>query len=70
MSRGDASGVVGHPSTFEHSYQRRLMREAGVRHLVDSLHAMDEPLLRAVDAEAAAGAGQREGAFSSAELAH
>jgi beta-phosphoglucomutase-like phosphatase (HAD superfamily) len=46
---------IGHPSRFEHSFQRRLMREAGVRHLVDSLHAVDEELLRSVDAEAAAG---------------
>ncbi|MEU3501476.1 HAD family phosphatase [Streptomyces hundungensis] len=46
---------IGHPSTFEHSHQRQLMREAGVRHLVDSLHAIDEPLLRTIDAEAAAG---------------
>ncbi|OKJ48494.1 haloacid dehalogenase-like hydrolase [Streptomyces sp. CB02009] len=46
---------IGHPSTFEHSHQRQLMREAGVRHLVDSLHAIDEAMLRTVDAEAAHG---------------
>ncbi|MFB7246742.1 haloacid dehalogenase-like hydrolase [Streptomyces populi] len=46
---------IGHPSHFEHSFQRQLMREAGVRHLVDSLHAVDEELLRTVDAQAAAG---------------
>ncbi|MFI8326323.1 HAD family hydrolase [Streptomyces sp. NPDC085529] len=46
---------IGHPSTFEHSHQRQLMKEAGVRHLVDSLHAIDETLLRTVDAEAACG---------------
>ncbi|WP_367044690.1 HAD family phosphatase [Streptomyces sp. Je 1-332] len=51
---------IGHPSTFEHSYQRQLMHEAGVRHLVASLHAIDEPLLRSVDAEAAAGTIWRE----------
>ncbi|MFF3291704.1 HAD family phosphatase [Streptomyces sp. NPDC003023] len=60
---------IGHPSTFEHSHQRTLMREAGVRHLVDSLHAVDEPLLRAVDAEAAAGANWREEEFSGAASA-
>lgn len=47
---------IGHPSHFEHSFQRQLMREAGVRHMVDSLHSIDEELLRAVDAEAAVGA--------------
>ncbi|MER6111628.1 HAD family phosphatase [Streptomyces hirsutus] len=46
---------IGHPSRFEHSFQRQLMREAGVRHLVDSLHAIDEDLLRTLDSEAAAG---------------
>ncbi|WP_406471415.1 HAD family phosphatase [Streptomyces hirsutus] len=45
---------IGHPSRFEHSFQRQLMREAGVRHLVDSLHAIDEDLLRTLDSEAAA----------------
>ncbi|WP_093804264.1 haloacid dehalogenase-like hydrolase [Streptomyces sp. Wb2n-11] len=49
------AAFIGHPSAFEHSHQRQLMREAGVRHLVDSLHAIDEARLRAVDAEAAAG---------------
>lgn len=46
---------IGHPSAFEGSFQRRLMREAGVRHLVGSLHEIDEDLLRRVDREAAAG---------------
>ncbi|WP_327379103.1 HAD family phosphatase (plasmid) [Streptomyces sp. NBC_01216] len=46
---------IGHPSSFEHSFQRALMHEAGVRHLVDSLSSIDETLLRTVDAEAAAG---------------
>ncbi|MFG3308647.1 HAD family phosphatase [Streptomyces wuyuanensis] len=46
---------IGHPSPFEHSFQRQLMAQAGVRHLVDSLHAVDETLLHAVDARAAAG---------------
>ncbi|MEV0219956.1 HAD family phosphatase [Streptomyces sp. NPDC050704] len=46
-------GFIGYPSGFEHSFQRELMVEAGVRHLVDSLHSVDENLLRALDAEAA-----------------
>ncbi|MEU0743912.1 HAD family phosphatase [Streptomyces sp. NPDC006134] len=46
---------IGRPSTFEHSFQRQLMRQAGVRHLVESLHAIDETMLRTVDAEAADG---------------
>ncbi|MFJ9829589.1 HAD family phosphatase [Streptomyces sp. NPDC101160] len=46
---------IGHPSSFEHSFQRLLMREAGVRHLVESLQLIDETMLRAVDAEAADG---------------
>ncbi|GAA2783185.1 haloacid dehalogenase [Streptomyces showdoensis] len=49
---------VGHPSSFEHSFQRQLMGEAGVRHVVDSLHAVDEGLLRTLDAEAAASASR------------
>ncbi|MFJ9813385.1 HAD family hydrolase [Streptomyces sp. NPDC101158] len=46
---------IGLPSDFEHSFQRMLMREVGVRHLVDSPHAIDEALMRTVDAEAADG---------------
>ncbi|GAA2013492.1 HAD family hydrolase [Nocardiopsis rhodophaea] len=45
---------IGHPSSFEHSFQPQLMRESGARHVVDSLHAIDEELLRKVDTEAAA----------------
>ncbi|MFI1719525.1 HAD family hydrolase [Streptomyces sp. NPDC020489] len=45
------TGFIGHPTDFAHSFQPRLMREAGVRHLVDSLDAIDETLLRTVDAE-------------------
>jgi beta-phosphoglucomutase-like phosphatase (HAD superfamily) len=45
---------IGHPSRFEHGFQARLMREAGVRHVVGSLDAIDEELLRTLDAEAAA----------------
>lgn len=47
---------IGHPSSSEHSFQRQLMGEAGVRHVVDSLHAVDAELLRTLDAEAAASA--------------
>ncbi|MFI9569604.1 HAD family phosphatase [Streptomyces rishiriensis] len=54
-ARSLGMAFIGHPSRFEHSFQRQLMGEAGVRHLVDSLHAVDEELLRSVDAEAAAG---------------
>ncbi|MFF3938591.1 HAD family phosphatase [Streptomyces phaeofaciens] len=46
---------VGLPSSFAHGFQRRLMREAGVRHLVDRLDRIDEDLLRRIDARAAAG---------------
>ncbi|MFJ8882597.1 HAD family hydrolase [Streptomyces sp. NPDC102402] len=46
---------IGRPSGFVHSFQRRLMREAGVRHVVDALDSIDVPLLRTVDAEAARG---------------
>lgn len=47
---------IGHPSGFVHGHQRALMERAGVRHIVDSLHRIDERLLRTVDAEAAADA--------------
>ncbi|MFI8961061.1 HAD family hydrolase [Streptomyces sp. NPDC053493] len=50
---------VGHPSSFEHSFQRRLMTEAGVRHVVDSLHAVDDELLGVLDKEAAASVAGR-----------
>ncbi|GAA1349664.1 HAD family hydrolase [Streptomyces beijiangensis] len=46
---------IGHPSTFEHSHQAELMREAGARHVVGSLNEIDGALLRTLDAEAAAG---------------
>ncbi|POX44137.1 haloacid dehalogenase-like hydrolase [Streptomyces sp. Ru71] len=49
------TAFVGHPTDFEHSFQRQLMEEAGVRHLVASLDAIDERLLQTVDAEAAEG---------------
>ncbi|GAB1338652.1 HAD family hydrolase [Streptomyces sp. E-15] len=46
---------IGHPSDFEHGHQRQLMAEAGARHVVGSLDAIDERLLRTVDAEARTG---------------
>ncbi|RSS83840.1 HAD family phosphatase [Streptomyces sp. WAC06614] len=46
---------IGHPSPFPYGFQGRLMREAGVRHLVGSLDAIDEVLLRTLDGEAAEG---------------
>ncbi|MFE6288126.1 HAD family phosphatase [Streptomyces sp. NPDC057877] len=54
-ARERGAAFIGHPSSFEHSFQRELMAQAGVRHLVDSLEAIDERLLEVVDAEAAAG---------------
>ncbi|MFK4071287.1 HAD family phosphatase [Streptomyces sp. NPDC029674] len=42
---------IGHPCSF----QRTFMEELATRHIVDSLDAIDEQLLRTVDAEAAAG---------------
>ncbi|MFH8610521.1 HAD family hydrolase [Streptomyces sp. NPDC018029] len=46
---------IGHPSDYEYGYQRPLMEQVGVRHVVRSLDEIDEELLRRVDAEAAAG---------------
>lgn len=46
---------IGLPSPFEHGFQRQLMTEAGVRHMIDRLDDIDENLLRRVDAETAAG---------------
>ncbi|WP_343233959.1 HAD family phosphatase [Streptomyces sp. CdTB01] len=46
---------IGHPGSFPHGHQRRLMEAVGVRHLVDSLSAIDEELLVAVDREASEG---------------
>lgn len=51
---------IGHPSDFEHGFQGRLMRDAGVRHVVDRLDLINEALVRAVDTEATAAlVGQR-----------
>ncbi len=54
---GLGASFIGHPSPFAHGFQGQQMREAGVRHLVGSLGAIDERLLRTVDAEAAEAAG-------------
>ncbi|MEV1026141.1 HAD family phosphatase [Streptomyces sp. NPDC050264] len=54
VAKGLDIPFIGHPSSYEHSFQPQLMREAGARHIVDSLKAIDEDLLRTLDAEAAA----------------
>ncbi|MFG3158184.1 hypothetical protein ACGF7W_39800 [Streptomyces sp. NPDC048219] len=46
---------IGRPSRFAHGFQRRLMREAGVRYLADRLTDIDGTMLRAVARESAAG---------------
>lgn len=61
VSLGLGVPFIGHPSAFEHGYQRQQMREAGVRHLVGSLAEIDEELLRTVDAEAAGAADAAAG---------
>lgn len=60
-ARDLGAAFIGHPTTYEHSFQRQLMRGAGVRHMVDSLARIDERLLRIVDAEAAGGCLWRHG---------
>ncbi|MEV7388070.1 MULTISPECIES: HAD family hydrolase [unclassified Streptomyces] len=54
-ARALGAPFIGHPSSFEHSHQAELMRQAGVRHLVGSLADIDVTLLRTVDAEAETG---------------
>jgi hypothetical protein len=49
------TAFVGHPSTFVHSHQRALMAEAGVRHTISALDALDEDLLHRIDRELSAG---------------
>ncbi|MGA5521103.1 HAD family phosphatase [Streptomyces pseudogriseolus] len=51
---------IGHPSSFPYGFQRRLMREAGVRHIVPDLSGIDEALLRAVDQESGEGGVWRD----------
>jgi beta-phosphoglucomutase-like phosphatase (HAD superfamily) len=48
------AAFIGYPTAYEHSFQEQLMREAGVRHIVRSLDAIDEELLHRIDGEAAA----------------
>lgn len=48
------AAFIGCPTDYEHSFQEQLMGRAGVRHVVRSLEAIDEGLLRTVDAESAA----------------
>ncbi|MCF3136753.1 HAD family hydrolase [Streptomyces olivochromogenes] len=55
VARSLGAAFIGHPTSFEHSFQDQLMREAGVRHLVRSLDGIDERMLSAIDAEAAEG---------------
>ncbi|WP_311765199.1 HAD family phosphatase [Streptomyces zingiberis] len=54
-ARDLGAAFIGHPGGFAHGFQAAAMRAAGVRHLVNSLAAIDEELLRTVDREAAAG---------------
>ncbi|MFG3108767.1 HAD family phosphatase [Streptomyces tendae] len=54
-ARDLGTAFIGLPTDFAHSHQPTLMREAGVRHLVDALDRIDEPLLRTVDTELARG---------------
>lgn len=54
-ARDLGAAFIGHPTTFEHSFQRQAMQQAGVRHIVGSLGEIDDQLLRTVDAEAVAG---------------
>lgn len=49
------TAFVGRPSDFIHSHQRELMREAGVRHMIDGLDALDDGLLRRIDQEMGSG---------------
>ncbi|MFI7012257.1 HAD family hydrolase [Streptomyces sp. NPDC050145] len=64
VARGLGAAFVGHPTDFEHSFQRDLMREAGARHVIDSLDAVDAELLHTLDAEAADGRLWPEGTLS------
>ncbi|MDN3027295.1 HAD family phosphatase [Streptomyces sp. S.PB5] len=59
-ARALGAAFIGHPSSYEHSFQEQLMREAGVRHLVRSLDEMDETLLWTLDSEAADGMTWRD----------
>ncbi|MFD9392980.1 HAD family phosphatase [Streptomyces sp. NPDC060000] len=54
-ARSLGAAFIGHPTTFEHSFQEQLMRQAGVRHLTHTLHHINETLLHTIDTEAANG---------------
>lgn len=54
-ARSDGLPFIGFPTSFEHSFQAHLMKEAGVRHRIHSLDDITEELLRTVDDEAVAG---------------
>ncbi|MEU0102706.1 HAD family phosphatase [Streptomyces sp. NPDC006267] len=54
-AREFGAAFVGHPSDFVHSHQRELMREAGVRHLISGLDALDDALLHGIDREMGSG---------------
>ncbi|MFJ2739248.1 HAD family phosphatase [Streptomyces sp. NPDC087440] len=49
------TAFVGHPSADAHSHQRAFMREAGVRHVISGLDALDDGLLHRIDREVGAG---------------
>lgn len=71
-ARSLGAAFIGYPTSYEHSFQRQLMREVGARHVVGSLDAVDQQLLRTVDAEAADGrlwSGDVVGAAEAAEPA-
>ena len=50
-----AAPFIGRPSTLVHSHQAAQMRGLGVRHIVASLDAIDEALVRRIDQETAEG---------------
>lgn len=54
-ARAVGAGFIGVPSAYVHSFQRQLMREAGVRHTVSHLDEITEELLRRVEGEMAEG---------------
>lgn len=54
-ARAVGAGFIGVPTAYVHSFQRQLMREAGVRHTVSHLDEITEELLRRVEGEMAEG---------------
>ncbi|MEU4168918.1 HAD family phosphatase [Streptomyces sp. NPDC026665] len=52
-ARAVRAPFIGHPSSSGQGFQREAMREAGVRHLVHRLDAIDATLLHTLDREAA-----------------